>query len=76
MENIEWNGVVEWLMSLKPWVEYVFIGLGTLVVVGSGIDKIVPDEYDKGFMSYVFKVPVLGSLLKFVTKFSPFNVKE
>lgn len=76
MESINFEPIVTFLTGLAPWVEYVFLGLGTLVVLGFGIDRMIPDQYDKNFMSFVMKVPVLGSFLKFLTRFSPFNVRE
>ena len=76
MDTINLEPVFDFLMSLAPWVSYVLIGLGTLVVVGTGVDKVIPDEYDKGFMKFVLGIPVLGVLLKAVAKFSPFHVKD
>ena len=46
------------------------------VVIGIGIDMIVPDEIDKGFMKKVMAIPVLGSFLAALKRFSPFNVKD
>lgn len=73
---MDWNPVLDFLLTLKPWVQYVFMGLGGLVVLGTFIDSIVPDEKDGGFMKKVMAIPVLGSLLQAFTRFSPFNVKD
>lgn len=73
---MDFQPIFNWLIGLAPWVSYVFIALGTLVVLGIGIDKMIPDEKDKGFMKYVLKIPVLGKLLEAIAKFSPFNVRE
>jgi len=73
---MDWTPIVEFLMSLGPWVSYVFMGLGAFVVLGSFIDGMVPDEKDGGWMKKILAVPILGDFLKFIKKFSPFNVKE
>lgn len=73
---MEWTHVLEYLKTLAPWVEYVLIALGSLVVIGTGVDAIIPDEKDHGFMKKLYAVPVLGELLKALAKFSPFNVRE
>lgn len=73
---MDWTPVLEFLKTLAPWVGYVLAGLGSLVVVGSAIDQVIPDEKDKGFMKKVMAVPVLGELLKTLTKFSPFNTRQ
>lgn len=67
------QALVDFAITLWGPSQTVFIVLGSLVVFGTFIDSIVPDEYDKGFMSIVFKVPVLGAFLKFISKFSPFH---
>lgn len=73
---MDWTPITDFLLTLAPWVQYVFIGLGSLVVIGSTIDSIIPDEKDHGFMKKILNMPILGDFLKFMTKFSPFNVKE
>lgn len=73
---MDWSPVLEFLKTLAPWVQYVFIALGSLVVIGTGVDAIVPDEKDHGFMTKLFAIPVVGDLLKALSKFSPFNVRE
>ena len=73
---MDWMPVLEFLNTLAPWVQYVLIALGTITVIGTGVDAVVPDEKDKGFMKKLFATPVLGDLLKALAKFSPFNVKE
>lgn len=73
---MDWSFVVDYLMSLAPWVEYVFVALGTLVLMGTVVDSMVPDEKDKGFMKKILELPMIGSLLSFLTRFSPFNIKS
>jgi hypothetical protein len=50
--------------------------LGSLVVIGTVIDTMIPDEKDGHFMGKVLAVPYLGAFLTWTTKFSPFNVKQ
>jgi hypothetical protein len=66
---------LDYLVTLAPWVANVFMFLGGLVVVGTAVDKVVPDEKDKGFMKKLLAVPVLGSVLEALKRFSPFNHK-
>ena len=68
--------IFEFLKGLAPWVSYVLIGLGSLVVIGMGVDYIIPDSVDKGFMGKILNVPILGMVLKALSKFSPFNFKD
>ena len=73
---MEFETVVNFIMGVWAPAEYIFIALGALVVIGSTVEKIVPDKYDKGFMKKIMSVPVLGEFLNFITKFSPFNSKH
>jgi len=73
---MDWTPVLEFFNTLAPWVNNVFMGLGAVVIIGTFVDSVVPDEKDKGFMKKAFAIPVVGDLLKGLAKFSPFNVKE
>lgn len=73
---MDWTPVFDFLNTLAPWVSYVLIGLGSVVVIGTAVDAMIPDEVDKGFMQKILAIPVLGDLLKALTKFSPFNIRE
>jgi hypothetical protein len=73
---MEFDAILTFLKSLAPWVSYVLIGLGSAVVLGTGIDKMIPDEKDGGFMTKAYNIPVLGGLLKSLARLSPFNIKE
>ena len=68
--------IVDFIVSLWAPALIVFEIFGGLVVLGTVIDKMVPDTYDKGFMKKVMTIPVLGDFLNFITKFSPFNAKH
>jgi hypothetical protein len=69
------NVIFDYALTLAPWVANVFAVLGGAVVVGTAIDAAIPDEKDKGFMKKILEIPVLGSVLKGLSKFSPFNHK-
>lgn len=73
---MDWTPVFAFLTGLAPWVNYVLIGLGSLVIIGTGIDAMVDDTVDKGFMKKIMAIPVLGSFLEALKRFSPFNIKE
>jgi aspartokinase-like uncharacterized kinase len=73
---MDWTPVLEFLMTLAPWVSYVFMGLGALVVIATAVDGMIDDTKDNGFMKKIMAIPVLGDLLKAISKFSPFNHRE
>lgn len=73
---MDWTPVFDFFISLAPWVKYLFLGLGAAVVIGTTVDTLIPDETDKGFMKKIMAIPVLGSLLEALKKFSPFNTKN
>ena len=66
--------ILDYLVQILPWLLDVFVVLGALVVVGTAVDAVIPDEKDGGFMAKALAIPILGSILKAVKKFSPFNV--
>jgi len=55
---------------------YFLMILGFLVAFCTALDAVIPDSKDKGWFKKVLKVPILGSLLLFLKRFSPLNVKE
>lgn len=67
------DGILDWFKTAWNWSPVVLMWLGGLVVAGTIIDKIVPDQYDKGFMSKLYNLPVIGLLLKSLVRFSPFS---
>ena len=69
---VEYDAIVNFIVSLWAPAQYVFVVLGGLVVIGTCVDKLVPDQYDKGFMSKIFAIPYAGAFLKHIAKFSPF----
>ena len=73
---MEFGPILDYLATLTPWAIYVLTGLGALVIIGTAVDSIVPDEQDHGFMKKIMAIPVLGSLLEALKRFSPFNIKD
>lgn len=73
---MDWNPIFDFLIGLKPIFGTIFAVLGGLVTVGTVVDSLIPDEKDGGFMKKVIAIPVLGDLLKALTRFSPFNIKS
>jgi uncharacterized membrane protein len=70
---MDFSIILTYLMTLSPWISYVVMGLGSLVVIGTAIDKVFV-QFD--FMDKIYAIPVLGDFLKALAKFSPFNVRE
>jgi hypothetical protein len=73
---MDYQPIIDFLLTLSPSVSYILMALGTLVTLGLLVDSLVPDEKDKGFMSKILGIPLLGDFLKFLTRFSPLNIKD
>lgn len=75
---MDWTPILDYLNALPnaPWVHYVLMGLGVIVVIGTVVDSLIPDEKDGGFMTKILAIPVLGQLLSALTKFSPLNTRS
>lgn len=73
---MEFGELLVYLMGLSPIVGYVFMGLGAIVVIAIGLDKVIDDKHDKGFSKKILSIPILGDLLRALTKFSPFNNRD
>ena len=73
---MDFTPVLDFLNTLAPWVHYLLVILGSITVVGTAIDKTLPDNIDHGFMGKLMAVPYLGDFLKAVSKFSPFNYRS
>lgn len=72
---MDWVYILEFLKGLTPWALNVLTALGTVAVLGTGIDAMVDDKVDKGFMKKLMAIPMLGSLMEALKKFSPFNYR-
>lgn len=70
---MDWTPVITFLMTLAPWMNYVLMGLGSLVVIGTAIDTV---SVKLNFMDKILSIPILGDFLKAVSKLSPFNTRD
>ena len=76
MEQSVIDQAVAFLLPMAPIVKTIFMGLGLLTVIGLTVDSLLDDKIDGGFMKKIMTIPVLGAVLKTMTKFSPMNYKE
>jgi hypothetical protein len=74
--GMEFDQITLFLKGLTPWMGNVLMILGGLTVIGTAVDKYIPDSVDNGFMKKAYEIPFIGGLLKSLAKFSPFNVRE
>jgi hypothetical protein len=72
---MNFDPIIAFILTVSPIVQTVLTVLGSLVVIGTGIDAAIPDEKDGGFMTKILSIPIVGDFLKAITRFSPFNVK-
>jgi len=72
---MDWKPILDFLVTLAPWVQYLFMSLGGLVIIGTFVDSIIPDEKDYAFMTKAYALPVIGDVLRAIAKFSPFYIK-
>lgn len=70
---MDYATILTYLAGLTPWLNYAFIILGALVVIGTAIDATISDDKDGGFMKKLLAIPILGIVLEALTRFSPFN---
>ena len=71
--DFDWNVLFDYLATLNiVWLPLALQIFGTAVVVASAVDKMI-QKVD--FMSKLLAIPVLGSFLIFVQKFSIFAPK-
>jgi hypothetical protein len=69
--------IVEIIRNNAPQVvEWVLMGLGTLVVLGYAYIKATPTESDDQWLQKFESKAVVGLILKFLVKFSPVARKE
>ena len=70
------EGVFGFLVVKFPIVSTIVACIGTLVVVLTGIDLIIPNKYDKGFMGWFRNLPVVGDICAFFIRFSIFRSEK
>jgi len=73
--NMDWAALFETLKTFVPWIQYVLMGLGTLVVLGATYVKMTPSTDDDALWIRLENTPVLGPLLKTLAAFSPITRK-
>ena len=71
---MDWSIVLSYLSTLASWVPNVLAILGSVVVIGTGIDKMTKDK--GAIATKILAWPIVGALLSGLAKFSPFNYKE
>lgn len=71
MEANLFEQLFDLIAPLSPVIATILAILGALVILAIGIDSVLPKE--KQFSKKMFKIPVLGLLLKALVKFSPLN---
>lgn len=64
------------LVGAVPVAKIVLQILGALVVLGYAYVKITPTESDDAWFAKIEGIPLVGSLLKALTNFSPVSRKE
>lgn len=74
--EVDFSGLFEYLKTLNPIVSTILQIIGSICVIASVVDKIIPDDKDRGFFGKILSIPILGSLVRALIKFSPFNYKE
>lgn len=72
-DTYDWSAIFSFLTNIYPSISNTLMILGSIVVIGTGLDYMIPDTKDNGFMKKVLAIPILGSFLSALTKFSPFN---
>jgi len=68
--------LLNWVKGLGPVVMYVLAALGSLLVIMSAVVKLTPSQDDDAFLNKVKAIPLLGSLLIALEKFSVVSRKE
>ena len=66
----------ELLISRFPVAATIVMAIGTTVVVLTIIDGVIPDKYDRGFMGYFRRLPVVKQICNVLTRFSLFRIEK
>jgi hypothetical protein len=70
------NTVGGYLVNSNPILETVFAVLGSLIVIMSVLDAIIPDEIDHGFFKKLQEIAVISSIMNFLMRFSLLRNKK
>lgn len=73
---MDWVTILEFLKALGSGASYVIMGLGTLVVLGTGYVKLSKTQKDDAWLAKQEAKPLIGGLLKAIRSFSLFIRKD
>lgn len=68
--------IFELVVNFAQSHQYVSLSLGALgalVVIGAAVVAATPSQEDDRWLAGVYSVPILGGILKFLARFSPFQ---
>lgn len=65
-----------YMLANFPIAATLFGILGTLLVIISAIDFMIPDEIDGGFSEKLFNLPVISNIVNFLLRFSLLRNKK
>ena len=75
-ETDTWFNILTTLSGVWSYFPIIFQILGALTIIGTVIDKLIPDEKDGGFMTKILNVPILGKILSALSRFSPLSYND
>ena len=65
-----------YLVNTYPNLTFIFAMIGTVVSFVSAIDALIPDEIDNGFSKKLFDLPIIKTVLGFLSRFSMLRNKK
>lgn len=71
-----WFNILTTLSGIWSYFPIIFQILGALTIIGTVIDKLIPDEKDGGFMTKILNIPILGKILSALSRFSPLSYND
>lgn len=73
---MDFKAILEMGMKALPWLSYVLMGLGSLVLLGYAYVKATPTQDDDAWYAKVEAMAVVGPLMKALVSFSPLQRKD
>ena len=70
---MDFTPIFELLITLWSSAETLLAILGTLLVAGTAVDTALPE---RDLFGKLYAIPLLGSLLKQIKRFSPLNTRD
>ena len=74
------NSLIQFIKSTWPntanILNIILAIIGTLVVILTTLDAIIPDKFDKGFMSKIYSIPILGKIVEWFKGFSALRTEK